>query len=97
MAKRTRRLEEGPSLGREQNRLCRLVNTLEAGTGAFLRGTGRDASNTTRPNNGTLADTCGRVTGDIRRRCFVPAPGTAGDARAPITCRWRRTLRGGAR
>ena len=84
-------------VGREENRLCRLVNTREWGPGAFLRRTGPDASNSTRPNNGTPADTCGRVTGDIRRRCFVPAPGRAGGARAPITCRSRRTLRGGAR
>src|SRR6266446_8717030 len=66
----------------------------DSGPGAFLRGTGRDASDITRPNNATPADTCGRVTNDLRRRCFVPAPGTAGGARAPITCRWRRTLRG---
>jgi hypothetical protein len=67
------------------------------GEGSLARRTGRDASDTTRPNNGTPADTCGRVTDDIRRRGFVPAPGTAGGAHAPITCRSQRTLRGGAR
>src|SRR5262249_24384910 len=48
-------------------------------------GTSRDASSngpsTARPNNAAPADTCGKVTDDIRRRCFLPAAGSAGGAR----------------
>src|SRR5438876_11835213 len=32
----------------------------------------------------------------FRRRCFDPAPSTPCGAHAPIACRLRRTLRGGA-
>src|SRR6266480_3175379 len=98
MAKRARRLEENSWRGaRTKPPLshCRHIGTRD---GAFLRGTGRDADySTARPNNAAPADACGRVTDNIRRRCFVPTPGTAGGAHAPITCRLQRTLRGGAR
>ena len=44
---------------------------------------------TTRPNE-FPPDSCGRIAGNIRRHCFVPAPATAVGAHAPIECRSRR-------
>ena len=81
----------------EQNRFRRIVAS-GPGTGALLQKTGGDADHSTaRPHNAAPADACGRLTDDIRRRCFVSDPGTAGGAYAPITCRSHRTLRGSAR
>jgi hypothetical protein len=73
----------------EQNPLCRIVNI---GSGH------RDADHrAARPGYAATAEPSGRLTDDICRRRFVPAPGTAGGACAPIGCRSHRKLRGGAR
>jgi len=57
-------------------------------TGVSLRRAGRRANDSAaRPRNAVPAELSRRLTDDIRRRGFVPAPGTAGGACAPIGCR----------
>jgi hypothetical protein len=78
-----------PALGhRTQNRAGKVL----------CRRTCRDAPSGpgTARSNGGPANACGRVADRFRRRCFDPAPRTPGGAYAPIECRSRRTLRGGA-
>ena len=73
----------------EQNRLSRILNI---GSGH------RDADHrAARQHNAAPAEPSGELTDDIRWRGFIPAPGTAGGACAPIGCRPHRKLRGGAR
>src|SRR6266404_97070 len=67
-------------------------------TARGCRRTCRDApscSGTARSNE-VPANACGRVADRVGRRCFDPAPGTPRGAHAPIECRSRGTLRGGA-
>src|SRR5262245_20329343 len=56
--------------------------------GRTCRNAPSNAAGAARPHNAPSADACGRVKGDIRRRCFVPVTGTPRDAYAQIAFRW---------